>query len=345
MIVLNIDWLTLYVDTSNLDYGRLFDIKHLDYGTRQYRKITEFSIQGERICTLCHEPASTILKENTGLLKFDNQVFYKHNYRNFLTNTCEMLGLKIINISRFDLALDFELFDNGMSAQTLISQFLANEVWKIGTQKYRCIGHQNDQHHHDYLRFGSNSSDCCVYLYNKSLEMREVKQKNYILAWWKNAKMGKDRDVWRLEVSVKGNNIKTLGYKNDNQRNFEIKDLLDFNNRHEIFYQFITKYFDFRINDGQARKDRMKRLNLFKYTPEYYEILIGEKHNTTGRSDKIFIKKCEEVFNELRQNKSISQKECRKMLEKYIQLCGLTDWYANKTGTVLKDDNIVYISN
>lgn len=335
MKILNLDWLTLYVDCSQDINGSLFVRKDLEFGTRQYRTISEYFINKERVATLCHNPCSSILKEGTGLLKIDNNVFYKSGYQKVIESLLQDLNLKILSISRFDLCLDFEIFDNGMQPQTLINQFITNEIWKIGTAKYRIIGHQNLQHIYDYLRFGSNTSDCSVYLYNKSLEMKEVKQKNYIMEQWKKANIGKNNDVWRLEISIKGNNIQTMGFKLDKLRNFTLKDVTDTVFNHEIYYQLINKYFEFRINDGQIRKDRMKKLELFKYEPTSYTIEIGKNHNTTSKSDKIFINKYEQVFDELRNNKKISQLETRKFLETYVNLCGLNDWYSKIYGVCI----------
>lgn len=328
--LITIDWLSLYVQCPRIEYDSIFTIKRLPHGTRQYKCIDEYWLNNERIATLCHQPHSTILLAGSGILKYENQIFYKYGYERYIPYLLNEQSFNVLSISRVDIACDFQYFENKLAPQALISKFLHNKIWKIGAAKYRVIGHQAKQHHHDYLRFGSNTSDVSVYLYNKSLEMRQVKQKNYIIERWKELDFEKDKDIWRLEVSIKGSEIKFCDKNDGEVRRLIFSDLLNETNRKDLYFSMIEKYFEFRINDNQQRKNRMKRLILFSENAERYIIQIPDKHNITSKSDKIFVRKCEEMFAELRERNIANDNDLIYLMANMLNITNLQEWYNDK---------------
>ena len=335
--LLSLDWLSLYVRCPQLGKHTSFTIKRMPYGTRQYRYIDEYFYNSNRIATLCHAPLSPILTSGTGILKFDNHIFYTSGGLQFINYILNEFDYELLSISRLDICSDFQYFDNGWTPNLLIHSFLKNDLWKIGQNNYNDRGKQDNNHKHSYLRFGSNTSDVAIYLYNKSLEMREVKQKNYIVDKWKKCNYLEDKDIWRLEVSIKGSNLKVIDTESGEQRNIQLSDLQDFDNLTQLYNSLIDKYFEFRINDGQQRKDRMERLPLFSGSYDKYCIYIPNKHNVTTRADRIFVKKAEETFKELRERGKLSDEVTADMLLKVLELTNLDDWYLKQ----LSDGQVV----
>ncbi len=317
----------------------IYEERDLPYGTRHYRKVTEYYFNNERIATLCHQPVSSILKNGTGLLKFDNQIFYKKGYKSFITSILKHYKWEVINISRMDICADFQYFSNNLRPDNLIRKFVKNEIWKIGQAKYQLIGEQGSRHNYEYLKFGSNKSEVSVYLYNKSEEMRIVKMKNYIANGWAEAGYIEEVDTWRLEISLKSNNIKYLNKHTGEIEKCTWDNLLDTSYLVELYNCLINKYLEFRINDGQVRKDRMKRLKLFDNETSRYCVHLENRHNQTVKSDKIFVNKMEQVYSELRENESINEEEIKKFFLKFLEITQLEGYYLKKQeyGSILRD--------
>ena len=106
--------------------------------------------------------------------------------------------------------MDFNNFDNQWRPITLIRKFFAGELWYMGNSKFYSIGKQRSELDYEYLRFGKSTNSYTVYLYDKSRELMEEKDKPYIREIWRKVGLDVDR-VWRLELSLRCD-IKNLLY-------------------------------------------------------------------------------------------------------------------------------------
>lgn len=144
----------------------------------------------------------------------------------------------------------------------------------------------------NYIAFGSRSSSVCSYMYNKTKELREVKEKPYIRQLWKENGIDDNRDVWRVEISIKSD-AKTL-LKTETGEIFTLStDMLKLQADIEsLFYIYAAKYFDFRINDLTKNKSRMKPVPIFERMPTITTrpIRLTLRQDST-KSDKIFLRK------------------------------------------------------
>ena len=144
----------------------------------------------------------------------------------------------------------------------------------------------------NYIAFGSRSSSVCSYMYNKTKELREVKEKPYIRQLWKLNGIDDTRDVWRVEISIKSD-AKTL-LKTDTGEIFTIStDMLKLQADIEsLFYIYAAKYFDFRINDLTKNKSRMRSVPIFEHMPTITTrpIRLTLRQDST-KADKIFLRK------------------------------------------------------
>lgn len=299
--MISIDWLQIYaLGTIPLSSNYSFVLQ--DYQTRHFKKIYNIYLYKELIATALAEPHSAILKKDSLLIKFENRILYYKNLNIIVNRFFSDCNFQIINISRLDIAKDFNLFDNKMHPTALISGFLSNKYLKIGKAKFNVIGTQQEQNKYDYLRFGSNNSDISVYLYNKTKEFREVKFKNYIFDCWKLNNININQDVWRLEVSLKGNDIKLIEKNSGEINKIDLKYIFAFDKLQKLYYELINKYFKFVIKDNQSNKSRMQQLKLFENLSDNYHFLrISETQDLT-RSTRIFINKLNKTAEELRSN-------------------------------------------
>lgn len=263
-LIISIDWLQLYVDLTLLDYSDEFLVKQLDYGTKHFKILEEVYLQGSLFCSVQRDPRSEILKSHTGIIKFENSILYYADAELIISNFLKECNIFLLNITRLDIAIDFKKFKNGLLPQSLIKGFMKEKYLKNGRGKYTIIGEQRNVADVSYLRFGTRSSDVNVILYNKSLEMKQKTFKPYIAELWKKLKGSPLQDVWRLEFSLKA---KAMTFVDESSGEIEMINLSILSNNElktRIVSALEKRYFEFKINDGQKNKTRMKRLSLLE---------------------------------------------------------------------------------
>lgn len=212
--VINVDWLSLYCLSSEAYYHQKvltsagFQIRIKDVQSRHFSKIYDVvDLDGDYLLEVQEHPKSLkknggIWHENAMIVKISNKKLYLEETINRVYLLLSQCNIKIKSISRLDIAMDINYFDNGEHPQSLIRRFMSDEIWYLFSKKFTCIGKQNQKQTYQYLRFGSAASSYSIYLYNKSLELREQKDKPYIRDIWENVGLN-TKDVWRLEVSLK----------------------------------------------------------------------------------------------------------------------------------------------
>lgn len=307
--ILQVDWLSLYCKGKPAIIER-FDLRFekVKFGTPHFKEFVRLidTETNECIGDIQYDPKTPIIPEDAIILRFENRQLYKEDWQSMVNQTVFKMHFDIKNISRIDICADFQMFANKLTPQNLIKGFLENKYLKVGVKKYALQGEQiySGGHKYPYIRFGKRDSGVAVYLYNKSLEMREVKNKPYIVETWKKARFREDRDVWRLEFSIDPSKINIYGKKGD----FELEiyklvkhSLMTERQLAELFDTLVEKYFDFRINDANTRIDRMKRLELFTNKPcATLRIKAKTDHAQSNRMDKIVIKKLTNYAKECR---------------------------------------------
>lgn len=140
----------------------------------------------------------------------------------------------------------------------------------------------------------------CTYLYNKSQELREVKDKPYIREVWEKNGLDVSKDVWRLEVSMRTTQLRVIVPLTGEILRLDLDFMTTQGVVENIYNCAVLKYFDFRYNDGQQKAQRMKKLELFKGMTT--TLLMGIQNNKpcTNRMDKIVVKRIANAFSQYR---------------------------------------------
>lgn len=299
--VITLDWLQLHVRQVPEDYpataGR-FTIFNTGKQTKQFKNYYLIIVGTECVATLVGRPHSGILKPDSGLLKLENKYLYQDDVKGLVNELLQELGLQFQNISRLDLACDFNMFLNGLHAERFIYKFLTGEYVKLMKSKFKTIGMHTRQNTFEYIMFGSGTSTLCYYLYNKSVEMKEQKYKPYIFDNWKNKGLNTDLEVWRLEFRIHSNPRGLVDEDTGETVPFSKLDVLDIYN--EVYRALFYKYFDFRYEDGQVKKNRMKKIPLLSLEKPTTNVMRLVDKIESNRMDKIFLKKLIALNQELR---------------------------------------------
>lgn len=332
MHVVNLDWLSIYVDASKWRIHSSYGVRKEEYGTSVYKDMYTISRYGGELAVFSCNPRNSTMKSGTGIIKIINSWLYSAGLQRIVENLLRDFNLIPLSVSRVDICADFNSFVDYEDPQDFIRDFLAVKVWKMGKAKYKTIGQQSSKHSYQYLRFGSNTSDVAAYMYNKTQEFRDVKRKNYIEQAWEINGINPHKEVWRLEFSLKGNGLKFL---NKTSGEFETKTLdmvLDEQLRIQLYNACFLKYWEFRYNDSQVRKDRMKPCNLLSIDSSIYQPYAITCSDETTRENKRMITAMERTYDEWRFKRQQRDQDMEKNIQKMVDFTHLEAWYAEKYG-------------
>lgn len=347
MHLVSIDWLSIYCDCTVMAPGPDYVFDREPYGTSVFADMYTIYKYGEEIAVLTCNPRSSAMKKGTGVLKILNPILYQYGLSDIVYSLLWDCKIQFLNISRLDLCADFNCFEGYANMQNFFQDFLNIKLWKIGAAKYKVcankatefdcdyfklIGLQSSQHTYQYLRFGSKVSKISAYLYNKTQEFRDVKRKNYIAEAWEANNIDEQKEVWRLEFSLKGDGIKFLNAETKKWQSKNLEMVLDPVQRVELYNALYLKYWDFRVNDGQKRKDRMKSARLLPIESSILKPVVISGSDITDREQKRMISAIERTYDEVRLKRQTRSEEIEGSIDQLVSFCGLRKWHTEKYG-------------
>lgn len=362
MHIISLDWLTISVDCSNFALNPNYSSVREPYGTSIFSEMYTISYEGMEVAILTKSPRMRHMDRNLGLLKILNNVLYLPNLDRIVQNLLFDFRLQFRSVSRLDLCADFHRFNDYADPQNFIRDFLSVTIWKIGQAKYKVagktatstkhtaryrraakkahkeqesfkvIGKQSARHNYQYLRFGSNLSDVSAYLYNKTQEFIDVKRKNYIVENWDNNGLDSSKVVWRLEFSLKGNGIKFVDTTSGEFKQTSLDMVLDPILRENLYNACFLKWWVFRYNDGQVRKDRMKPVDLLDIESSIYIPRAIQCSDETSRENKRMISALEKTYDEIRLKHQVRDMEIEAAIQKVTDFTRLNAWHAEHFG-------------
>lgn len=371
MHAISVDWLTISVDCTDFAVNANYSVEREAYGTSIFVDMLNIGMDGKPIAILTLHPRMKHMDPNLGLLKILNPILYLPNLDRIVKNILFDFHLGFKGISRLDLCADFHRFVDYEDVQNFIRDFLAVKIWKIGQAKYKCagkaakaptlphrkrkskrgkendpesfkvIGKQSARHNFQYLRFGSHLSDVSAYLYNKTQEFIDVKRKNYIEEMWRNSGIDPNKTVWRLEFSIKGNGIKFIDKTSGEMSQKTLDMVLDSMLREQLYNACFLKYWIFRYNDGQVRKDRMKPVRMLNIDESIYEPRAIDCSDETSLENKRMITALEKTYDEIRIKHQVRDMEIEKAIQKVTDFTCLNAWRLKRYGRKYADMDLV----
>ena len=286
---LNIDWLSFFGVQEESENSKLYERCPRPFGTKIFETVIDYKQNDEIFFTVTKNPRSSALSESLAIIKVANFVLYRADKFDIIENGLKDIGFKVKGFSRLDLCLDFNYFANGYDGHTLISQFIKSNLLRNGRGKFSVQGVQKFECNFEYLKFGGSNSEVKAYLYNKTKEMQDVKDKPYIREQWEIAGLKQDVPVYRLEFSMNSDAVKNLQNQNTGNAILSVNAIKNTANLSDIYYCLYDRFFDFRKNNGTKNKSRMKRVELIKR--EEIQVFYNAKKYSreSGRMEKILM--------------------------------------------------------
>jgi hypothetical protein len=328
-----IDWLQIcfkFIAEKRWLKSEYFEIKKEEGRTQHFGVITNVFYKGINCFNICSHPISNILPPDMLLLKVINEFLYREDWMKILELFQEEQNLKFNNLTRFDLYLDFNNFESFNSPEILIHKFVSDKVIKSNKGKFKIMGNNLNKMQFEYLRFGQGTSEISTYLYNKSKELQEVKNKPYIIDSWLRGGLNISNDIWRLEFSIKVPNLTLCSEDGELLATINHYNELTPENINLMLLYYINTNFKFYYNDGQARKDRNRHVILFPYNFEKIKRLRSYSMLDSSRSDKIFINKILKNDAELRAKKPTLANDLNLIVDYFAASKGLSKYLRTK---------------
>ena len=299
----NLDWLEVHVmeppaDPHDANYFRRagLTVVERDYGTRVYREMfTVNDTRGNPFVEVRRNPYSTgyggVHAVEECHLRLVNAACYFDDAAARLQQFMDAYHYTFNRISRVDICMDFERFDEGDDPAAFLARYLRQVYSKINQGNITAHGADrwNGQLWNS-VSWGSPTSAIGTKFYNKTQELYDQATGTYRkphirYAWLKCGliddfhKVLKKRDdgwytpqIWRVEFSIRSSVKRWFAIElNGKEKHYQsIRNTLDMYDCREklltLFASLQQHYFHFKHYEKGQRKDRCRDKVLFKWS-------------------------------------------------------------------------------
>lgn len=289
--MISVDWLQYYClqsygfDLDNFQDDRLASVK-ADHGSKVFAKLYKIVDKRTRreLCVCATAPYSDVIKPNTVIVKFSNELLYRGDLFVVTMDIITRLHLTYKGITRLDIALDCNRLYNGLLPSTLIRGYINGSYVKKGVQRaWYLHGTQNFQvaasrvattevpidnftHTYDSITWGGRKSAVHCQIYDKTKELREVHDKPWIRNCWRAAGLDENKPIWRFEIRVAAEGKDLLSLETGEFLQLGAVDLINQERIEEVFQAYAQRYFDFAKVRHISRKSRLTSIKIFSYS-------------------------------------------------------------------------------
>lgn len=334
---ISLDWMQYYCERSMNEVPATFsttkgmyEVEKQSYSTNLWLDVYIIKHRGREFATLCMNPRNSGMPERGCTLKLANRVLYSHEWLTESKLIMAELGLRYKGITRVDVAYDCNVLAGGRSVSQFLMQYFSHapycegHIIRSGSRKVTINATRSNKGSVEIsaMRWGSKGSDIGAYAYNKSLELREVKDKPWIRETWERAglidsfndvewnklsekeKQRKidqgdvqqliETPVWRFEISIKAHGKDLLNINTGELFKLDINYFESQNAVENLFYTYAAKVFDFRMSTGQTTIRNYPPLKIFEMSRKVTErpvrvSLLAD----TGRTEKMIVNRLE----------------------------------------------------
>lgn len=245
-------------------------------------------------------PRSTMLNSNIVLVKIHNRFLYSQNYIKLLYNICDTFKLSIKGLTRLDLCYDCNSFHGGLKPHKFIKEFVTAEfdspryIYKVGAKQFRVYGGKSVSSATKFsgIEFGSGKSSKRCYIYDKTRELAEVKDKPWIRQYWQQNGLISDSKthVYRAEISIKCDGMDLLNMSTGELFKLSPEYLRSQPAIEKLFHFYAARMFRFHRKGKHTRVRDYDRIELFENSPiitcKPKKVCVNAD---TGRTEKICV--------------------------------------------------------
>ena len=339
--IYNIDWLqfSAFIDIEMFNSTIIlqnYKLETCNFSTRHFKIIKNIidTRQNKQIAVITYLPHSSAISKNLALIKFDNWVLYQNYLINYIYEFIDVFKIQFNNLSRIDVCIDFQRIDyRNQKPDRFIKSFLSGYYQKLRKSKGQVYFNIGEKLDFQYIKFGSGKSRVCSYIYNKTIELEQVRNKPHISELWR--KNNFNEDVWRCEFRIQNFDFLLTDEETGEQITFNgnlagLKSFDVIKNVKPLFDALAKHYLTFKISGSDSNKSRLSGFRLFNESDKYQFNKTYNDNIEAGRSEKIFIKKLYELNNELKGSDHELGMYGKEVLMNVINATELTEWAKHK---------------
>ena len=265
-----------------------------------------------------------MLNSNIVLVKIHNRFLYSQNYIKLLYNICATFKLSIKGLTRLDLCYDCNSFHNGLKPHKFIKEFVTAEfdssryIYKVGAKQFRVYGGKSVSSATKFsgIEFGSGKSSKRCYIYDKTRELEEVKDKPWIRQYWQQNGLISDAKthVYRAEISIKCDGMDLLNMSTGELFKLSPEYLRSQPAIEKLFHFYAARMFRFHRKGKHTRVRDYDRIELFENSPiitcKPKKVCVNAD---TGRTEKICVSTLSKLscqYSDLSQEYSSALSRC-----------------------------------
>lgn len=336
---ISVDWLQVCCYSNNLAYLLNNDyynkVDSLPYWlelqpleTRSFARFIRVHIKVGNDWRYCADilavPRSSMLNSNIVLVKIHNRFLYCQNYINLLYDICATFKLSIKGLTRLDLCYDCNSFHGGLKPHKFIKEFVTAEfdspryIYKVGAKQFRVYGGKSVSSATKFsgIEFGSGKSSKRCYIYDKTRELEEVKDKPWIRQYWQENGLISDEKthVYRAEISIKCDGMDLLNMSTGELFKLSPEYLQSQPSIEKLFHFYAARMFRFHRKGKHTRVRDYDRIELFENSPiitcKPKKVCVNAD---TGRTEKICVNTLSKLscqYSDLSQEYSSALSRC-----------------------------------
>lgn len=346
---INLDWLQVYAHgkllTTDLKSPGVNNIRAKDSGkeTIQFKRLWYIYFGSVKVAECQQEPRTSCIHKDSTIIKIDNRVLYSTLYFHVLSSILQAYNLRYKGITRIDICYDTQELAQGRDIQTFLKKtiqpnesdfgFVYNNQFSHAT--YHTCRTNKGLTRINSVKWGSTQSRITAKIYDKTLELIEVKDKPWIREVWerngidyqyndselyemseeKKRRMVRHiglsqfvkKPVYRFEISIKAEGKDVISLETGEIFTLSLDHVQNSILIHNLFFSYAAKYFDFRENTGQKNRRFFKKVKLWQPDDKitFLPMRINEMQET-GRSEKV-------CFNKLAKTQDLIEEDDNEM--------------------------------
>ena len=296
-VLISIDWLSLFC-TGQIPSSVKYRFVETGDSSRQFSKIYKVFRKNKLFAVVQAYPRSKVLKPDALIVKFENYLLYETDAQVIIPDFLEDLGWQVNNISRLDICGDLQSFEKGIEITQFYDRLMAHKYVFNNKCDCHCYFTSDLRNTYHGLTIGKRSSPVFTILYNKTKEMKDVKQKAHIVELWESYGFDPEKDVYRIEFRLNSDcTSKIVGLGTFDQK-MKYNDIFNYDFLKRIWFSFLLEKLNIKRNDGTMNKTRMEPVVLLTPTCLEVQKLKQVKAKDAGRMERILINKLEEIRQE-----------------------------------------------
>lgn len=340
-----------------------FSVSDTNVESALFKKLLDVRCEGLLVAKIQQLPRSSALKHGLTLIKLENRVLYSTGYISMLYALMDAVGFEYNNITRLDVCCDCNKLSGGKDVGEFLRDFITvkaatvGHIIRSGSTRFAAYGSRKwvGDAQITSMRFGSLKSKKGAYVYNKTLELIEVKDKPWIREWWRNCGLVSEvnerelreltedertfrkeqhtlvdyckESVWRFEISLSSEATKVVSLDTGELFSLSPDKVTNQEQIENLFISLSAEVFDFRINTGQKNRRFYKKVVLWDFcgAPNMKTTQISRKLDA-GRMEKMCANKLLALYEQYRSERNVPLHSILDTWEFLRHISGCKEW-------------------